>query len=269
MQLQHLQRLFQRLILEGHSGIEAELAGSAAEDFPIRLAIYADGYRSRLLEALSTTFPGSKAALGDIEFERAMHQFIESVPSRHYSIRYYGHSLSKYITAARSEPEASVMHDLVQWEWTLAEVFDAPDDEPIWAERLARISPEVWPTVAFTLRACVKSVATHSNAVQWWRWAKDEGVKPAAFELAPAANWRLWRQGVRTLYRSMDASESAALAVAQASGTFGEICEVIAREVGVADAPLRAASILNGWFADQMVADLSVRPDAPDSRGLD
>ena len=50
MQLQHLQRLFQRRILEGHSGIEAELAGSAAEDFPIRLAIYADAYRSRLLE---------------------------------------------------------------------------------------------------------------------------------------------------------------------------------------------------------------------------
>jgi hypothetical protein len=268
MQLQHLQRLFQRHVLEGYSGIEAELTGSEAEDFPARLATYTDGYRSRLLEALSTSFPGLKAALGDAEFERVLHKFIESAPSKHYSIRYYGHSLGDYIRSLCAEPDAPAIQDLVRWEWTLAEVFDAPDAEPIGAECLAAISPDVWPRVAFALRACVRSVTTRSNAVQWWRWAKDEGVRPPAFEHAPATNWRLWRQGVRTLYRSMDAAESAALAVAQASGTFGEICEVIAEEVGVADAPSRAASIMNAWFADEIIGNLTVVPIAPGTPGL-
>lgn len=260
MQLQELQGLFQRRVLEGRSGIEAELTDSGGDDFPARLATYTDGYRSRLLEALETTYPGMKAALGEDQFERSMRQFIEAFPSRHYSIRYYGQTLREFIRATRAEPDAWVLQDLSGWEWVLAEVFDAPDDVPIGAERLAAINPEVWPLVTFVLRASVRSVAIGSNAVQWWRWAREGGVKPSAFQCAPATSWRIWRQGVRTMFRSLDAAESAALVVASAGGTFGEMCEVIAREVGATEAPPRAASILNGWFADEIIANLAVVP---------
>jgi hypothetical protein len=261
MHLQELQSLFQQCVLEGRSGIEAELTDSEGEDFPARLATYTDGYRSRLLEALETTYPGIKAVLGEAEFERTLRQFIEAVPSRHYSIRYYGETLGDFIGATHSKPDAKVLQDLARWEWVLAEVFDAPDDTPMGSERLTAVAPESWPLVAFVLRASVRSVAISSNAVQWWRWAREGGVKPTAFESAPAASWRLWRQGVGTMFRSMDAAESAALAVASAGGTFGEMCEAIAREVGAADAPLRAASILNGWFADEVIADLTIAPN--------
>jgi hypothetical protein len=261
MQLQDLQSLFQRCVLEGGAGIEAELKDSEGEDFPARLGTYTEGYRIRLLEALETSYPAVKAALGEAEFERTMREFIEAVPSKHYSIRYYGETLGEFIIATRNETYAEVLQELARWEWVLAEVFDAPDDTPVGSERLTAIAPESWPLVAFVLRASVRTVAIGSNAVQWWRWAREGGDKPSAFESAPAASWRLWRQGVRTLFRSMDAAESAALAVASAGGTFGEICEAIAREVGAADAPLRAASILNGWFSDEIIADLMLGPD--------
>jgi len=261
MQLQELQSLFQRRILEGCAGIEAELRDSEDEDFPARLGTYTEGYRIRLLEALETTYPGLKATLGEAEFERTLRQFIEAVPSTHYSIRYYGETLGDFIVATRTETGAEVLRELARWEWLLAEVFDAPDDRPVGSERLTAIAPESWPLVAFVLRASVRSVAISSNAVQWWRWAREGGDKPSAFETAPAANWRVWRQGVRILFRSMDTAESAALAVASEGGTFGEMCEAIGGEVGAADAPLRAASILNCWFADEIIADLTVGPE--------
>jgi hypothetical protein len=261
MQLRDLQGLFQRCVLEGRSGIEAELTDSEGDDFPARLGTYTEGYRIRLLEALESTYPGVKAALGEDEFERTMRRFIEAVPSRHYSIRYYGGALSEFIRATHTEPGVEVLEDLVRWEWLLAEVFDAPDDTPIGSERLAAVALESWPLVAFVLRDSVRSIAISSNAVQWWRWAREGGIKPSAFECVPATNWRLWRQGVRTMFRSMDAAESAALAVASAGGTFGEICEAIGQEVGAAEAPSRAASVLNGWFADEIIADLTVAPN--------
>ena len=263
MQLQELQALFQCCVLEGRSGIEAELADSGGNDFPARLATYTEGYRSRLLEALEITYPGLKAALGDEDFERTMRQFIEAVPSRHYSIRYYGGTVSDFIQATRVGPGAAVLEDLSRWEWVLAEVFDAPDDAPIGSERLKAITPESWPLIGFALRASVRSVAISSNAVQWWRWAREGSVKPAAFECAPTTSWRLWRQGVRTMFRSMDAAESAAMIVASTGGTFGEMCEAIAREVGPAEAPARAASILNGWFGDEIIASVAIAPSAP------
>jgi hypothetical protein len=256
MQLRELQSLFQRCVLEGRAGIEAELTGSSGDDFAARLGTYTEGYRIRLLEALETTYPGVKAALGEAEFDRTMRQFIETVPSRHYSIRYYGETVGEFIRATRSATDAEALQDLARWEWVLADVFDAPDDAPISAGHLTAIAPESWPLVAFGLRASVRSVAISSNAVQWWRWAREGGEKPSAFESVPSAGWRLWRQGVRTMFRSMDAAESAALAVAAAGGTFGDMCEAIAAEVGAAEAPLRAASILNGWFADEIIAQL-------------
>ena len=257
MQLQDLQTLFQRRVLEGRPGIEAELIDSEGEDFPARLATYTDGYRTRLLEALETTYPGMKAALGGAEFDRTMRQFIEAVPSKHYSIRYYGEPLSEFVRGMRTGPSAEVLQDLARWEWVLADVFDATDDTPIGSARLAAVRPESWPLVAFVLRASVRSVAISSNAVQWWRWAREGGVKPSSYECAPATSWRLWRQGVRTMFRSMNAAESAALAIASSGGTFGEMCEAIALEVGAAEAPSRAASILNGWFADEIIANLT------------
>jgi len=92
---------------------------------------------------------------------------------------------------------------------------------------------------------------------------EDSGEKPAGFELAPAGSWRLWRQGIRTLFCSMDDSESAALAVIRAGGTFGAMCQAIAAEVGAAAAPSRAASILSSWFADEVIGDVTIRSDPP------
>ncbi len=258
MQLRELQGLFQRRVLQGDPRIDAELSGATSVDFMGRLSTYTKGYRSRLVEALSTTFPAFKAVLGDDEFERLTREFIETAPSRHYSIRYYGQGLAAFVRTARTEPDVSVLYDLAQWEWLLAEVFDAADDAPIGAESLAAIAPEIWPTVSFVLRACVRPITTHSNAVQWWRWARDNAVMPAAYERAPAASWRLWRQDVRTLFRSMDAGETAALAVACQAGTFDQICASIAEVTGPDEAPLRAASILKSWFADQIIGDLHV-----------
>ena len=63
------------------------------------------------------------------------------------------------------------------------------------------------------------------------------------------------------MFRSMDVAESAALNITRSGGNFGEMCEPIAREVGAADAPLRAASILKDWFADEIIADLKVASD--------
>ena len=64
------------------------------------------------------------------------------------------------------------------------------------------------------------------------------------------------------MFRSIDAAESAALTVANTRGTFGEICEALGQEIGAAEAPPRAASILRGWFGDEIIADLTVGADA-------
>jgi len=261
MRLDDLQNAFQGRVLAGSPGIEAELVDSDADDFAARLGAYTQGYRSRLVEALGVSYPALKALLGDEEFDAAMRRYIDTVPSRHYSVRYYGATVAEYVGIDRQQPLAQLVADLATWEWLLAEVFDGPDDNPVDAAALAAVPPQAWATVSFRFRGTVRRTVTHSNAVQWWRSLQDECETPESFESAPAVQWLVWRQELKTLFRSMDADEAGALDAAVAGASFGALCERIAVSVGAADAPLRAASLLRSWFSEGLVAEVcSDRP---------
>ena len=257
MQLEELQLAFQARILEGRPGIEPELMGGEPDHFDERLEVYTLGYRSRLVEALGTTFSAVKALLGDEDFARTMRRYIDAVPSRHFSVRYYGGRVAEFVAHDRDADAAQVLGDLARWEWTLAEVFDAPDDVAAPVDVLSRVPPDKWASVSFTFRASLRRGATHSNAVQWWRSVQGECGAPDAYRAAARAEWVLWRRGIKTMFRSVEPIEALGFDAAQGGATFGDLCELIAREVDETQAPLRAASMLRTWFADELLARIA------------
>lgn len=265
--LARIQGAFQSTILGGPESIRPELARTDEEDFDARLAAYTRGYRGRLVEALAVSYPALRAFLGDEAFERSMLDYIESTPSAHYSIRYYGAAVAQHLHA-RFEQEAGpvvgrVVGDIARWEWMLAEVFDAADDAPIDVSALAAISPALWSGVSFTFRSSLRRLSTGSNAVAWWRAASDEAPAPAGPEALPDTPWVLWRNDLRTLYRSLAADEATVLDLALGGAPFGTLCESLAAEVGVEQAPMRAATLLKAWFSEGLVAGVvSGVPDA-------
>jgi hypothetical protein len=260
MQLQDLQRAFQARGLEGRPGIERELAATASTDFPSRLDVYVQGYRSRLVESLSVTYPVLKALLGEEEFERAMIQFIDAEPSRHYSIRYYGASVAQYVSRGRQGAPAQVLADIAHWEWLLAAVFDAPDDLGAEVAELSAVPAERWPLVSFRFRASVRRTLTRSNALEWWRAQQGIAAAPAEYQSAPPTEWLLWRRDLKTLFRSLSAMEARITDAALDGATFGGLCELIACEIDEAEAPARAASLLRAWFADELIAQVIIPP---------
>ena len=179
MRLAELQQQFQQRVLVRQGLIEPELMGAAAPDFEARLGAYVEGYRSRLIEALGATYPALKATLGEEYFGQCMRDYIESTPSRHYSVRYYGALVSERMAAA-GDDRARMLADLARWEWLLAEVFDAPDDEALGVEALAEVPPDAWAGVSFQFRACVRQIDLNSNAVEYWRASKTYAPCPRA-----------------------------------------------------------------------------------------
>ena len=117
MQLRELQRAFQARLLTGQSGIEAELAGAKRPDFLPRVAVYADGYYGRLVEALGTTYPALQAALGEAEFERVISEFIAAEPSRYYSVRDYGERVGDHLARGGTSIASQVLAQLARWEY--------------------------------------------------------------------------------------------------------------------------------------------------------
>jgi Putative DNA-binding domain len=265
MRLTELQQQFQQRVLTRRGLIGPELMGSSEPDFDARLGAYVEGYRSRLVEALGATYPALKATLGEEGFGQCMRDYIEATPSHHYSVRYYGAGVSELMAAQGNQGDGArgqVLADLARWEWMLAEVFDAPDDESLGVEALGAVPPEAWASVTFQFRACVRQIDLHSNAVDFWRASKDLCAAPGAFETAPPSRWLLWRRGLSTLFRSVDPSEATALDGARAGLSFGALCAALAVCVEETEVAMRAASLLRGWLSEELIAGYTL-PDAP------
>jgi len=65
--------------------------------------------------------------------------------------------------------------------------------------------------------------------------------------------WLLWRQDLRTYFRSLQPAEVAALEAARAGQSFGELCAVLSEEIGEAEAPAKAAGFLKDWIESGLI----------------
>jgi hypothetical protein len=219
--LADLQRSFQARILTRRPGIEPQLLPSGAGDFDARLDAYIDAH-----------------------------------PSRHYSVRYYGAGVAELMAQPASGDAAPMLADLARWEWQLADVFDAPDDAALSADALTTVPAEAWAGVSFRFRASLRRLDTCSNAVDYWRAARASAATPDEPRSTAAVSWVLWRRGIATFFRSLDATERMALDAAAAGESFGAICERLAGCVADSGVALRAASLLRGWLAEELIAGI-------------
>ncbi len=252
MGLRELQDAFQARILLHEAGIEAELTRSQHADFAARLDAYVGGYRARLLEALATTYPALQATLGEVQFARQMRLYIDSTPSQHWSVRYYGADVAERLPELDAGNGLQLM-ELARWEWLLADVFDAADDAALRACALGAVSPAAWPGLTFRLRASVRRFDAQTPVVDLWRAAR--GMPPGAPGSGQAGGWLLWRRGVKSLFRSLDPTEARLLDALRAGATFGALCEQLAGQLAAADAAARAAALLRGWIEEELIAD--------------
>jgi hypothetical protein len=83
---------------------------------------------------------------------------------------------------------------------------------------------------------------------QVWQALTDETERPAASLQREPVQWLLWRQGITTYFRSLPTTEARALDAARDSWPFGELCDLLCDEVGEAQAPTTAATLLRGWI---------------------
>src|ERR1700722_4383431 len=73
--LESLQHEFQRFLLGEDNSIEGDIVATQRVPAQVRLAIYGDGYRARLIEALEHSYP-VLASLLDEQFETAAAKYV-------------------------------------------------------------------------------------------------------------------------------------------------------------------------------------------------
>ena len=133
-----------------------------------RLSVYANAYYARLLECLGESFPVLKHALGEDTFNEFAFGYLQTYPSRSYTLNRLGEDFARHLDETRPDRSGreeqgpnwpDFLIDLARLEWTISQVFDGPgleQEDPLDYESLQAIAPQQWVQARLKLAVCLK-----------------------------------------------------------------------------------------------------------------
>jgi hypothetical protein len=240
----------------------ADAPGLLAGDFAVGLAVYRHAYRARLVEALTDNYTVLSRALGDEAFEALAHAYIAAEPSRHPSIRWFGHALPGFMAADDGDlvPHPSLV-DFAAMDWALRAAFDGADAPLLDPATLAALSPDDWAGLVLHLHPSAQRASLGHAIEPAWKqlreWVPESGdEQPALDEPAPLPHTLLaWRQGLDTRWRSLEPLEAVLLEGVAAGVPFALLCERAAAELG--DPETAAPAViqhLQRWLSEGLLS---------------
>jgi hypothetical protein len=247
--LARIQADLQSFLLRSDEAVKAHVVDSGRVSVETRLGIYHHAYRARLVEALCANYPVLAHLLGAEAFAQLGAEYIDRYDSSSFSVRHYGHALSTLV-------KTPFLADLARWEWTIADVFDAADAEPVRVPALAAIAPDEWGELRFAFHPSTRHLALASNAVQVWKAVTANAQSPTPSTDVEPTTWLLWRRDVRTLFRSLSTAEAQMIDGAIAGRPFGELCIALCSHCTEEEAPARAAGFLREWVESGLIVEV-------------
>ena len=254
--LRDLQACFQAHVLQGDKSMLAQVSSDARPSAAARLAIYANAYRLRLLEALSTDFPAIHTLVGDDMFEQIGRAYIDAHPSTHYSIRYFGQHLGTFLANTPPYRETPVLSEMATLEWALTLAFDAKDDSVVGEESLATLPADAWPRMRLRFHASLQRHHFCWNVPELWSAIdRQRTPEPPSAYPQPRA-WLIWRRELQNYYRPLEDTEAWALDCLRDGADFAALCTGLCAHVEPAEVGMLAAGYLKGWVRAGLVAEI-------------
>jgi hypothetical protein len=252
--LRTLQQQMLSWLQEADPLIKQSVTGTKKVPVETRLGIYANAYRFRLVEALEENFPALNTLLGDEAFFKLGNAYLEGNPSRHFSLRYFGHQMSAFLKSSSDYQDQPVLSEMAEFEWLLRDVFDAPDAPLMTLDDLQQLDPQLWPPLKFTFHPTLKRIDLVYNVPQLWQVIDKEEPRIDIEKNDYPIAWCLWRnKDLLSLYRSMDVDEAWAMDAMMSGADFSAVCAGICEWVDEQNAALRAVGFMQNWINEGFI----------------
>jgi hypothetical protein len=168
--------------------VESMVTRSRSLSAMARLEVYRNAYFARLLECLREEFPVLVKFLDEEVFDTFALGYLETYPSRSYTLAHLATAFPRYLAETRperladeSEPDwADFLIDLATLEWTFSDVFDGPgcEGEPLLdSERLQAVPSDSWPNARLVPVPCLRLLSLR-YPVQDYHAAVRRGETP-------------------------------------------------------------------------------------------
>ena len=255
--LRELQLSFQDYLIDGADDIDQDIISTENALAEHRLGAYYNAYRIRLIDCLAVDYSALQKYLGREAFENMALDYLRHYPSTHPSVRWFGKHLPAYLQDLYHGDNAEFVQELASYEWAQTRVFDAADSEQIFQlEDMAQVPPEAWPELVFEFQPAMCWLDLYWNVPTIER-ALDAGTElPQLQRTDYPQRWLLWRQDMKTHWRSLEVHEAWAIEQARNGANFAEICEGLLEWTDAQQVALAGAGFLKQWVSDKLVAHL-------------
>lgn len=256
-ELFELQEKFQDHLLSADEKFSQDIVSTTTTPADIRLAIYSNAYRSRLVDALAISYPVLKSFLGCEEYESLAHLYIAAKPSSFQSLRWFGGELAEFLSTSSDYRQFPYLAELAKIEWSMTLVFDAANSYVVKLAEMTDIPPTAWATMTLQAHPSVYLVNLSWNVVQIWQTITRDQTLIDPIKTETPVSWVFWRKDVTNHFCSLTEDEGWAVSALLNGLTFGEICAGLCQWVDESAAPLRAASLLKGWIDAGLIAKIT------------
>lgn len=252
IQLAQLQTAFQAYISGEPAGdtIFPAIINDEKVGAKIRLEVYYNAYRLRLIEVLSNVYPVLHSLLGDTLFNKSARSYIDAYPSSNPSIRWFGNQLSNHLSLTL--PQHPIAAELAAFEWALGLAFDAEDTTVLRLADLLTVPLDQWGDLKFRFHTSVQILQTKWNVMDVWHALNNNEAPPPIAELNNEC--LIWRQQLDSQFRLLETDEYQAIQLVMAGASFGEVCEHLQKTLTEDEASMTAANFLTCWLEQEIIS---------------
>lgn len=235
-------------------GNAADRIGAAAGP---GLAVYQNNYRTQLVACLESSFPRTRAWIGEDMFLHAAVHHIDSVPPSSWTLDAYARDYPA--TLARLHPVDPEIAEIAGIELALEEVFVAADSPAVGLDGLSGVD---WDRAVLTFAPSIDLLHLNTNGLAIWSALVDQKEPPAPQYLNTPDMALLWRQGEQCRIRTVNDAELQALFSLRCGMTFGALCRDVALSLGEEAGMTLVGRWLGSWLSDHMVVAIDDREQA-------
>ena len=218
--LAELQARFVDAVLGTHNAAAPTILDTIHFSARQRLGVYANAYRRRLIEAISSVYERCQQATGEAAFETQALEYVESHPPASRALRWYADDFPEWLRTRATAPAR--MADLAIIDRGLRRAFDAADAQALTRDALLALAPTQWMQLRLDWHPAL-SVA-HCAAAAIALWHGESEASTSVSDQGASTALAFWRHQDQTLFRSLGAAEADLLQRLRADASLAEAC---------------------------------------------